>query len=634
MNTNLVVNSKKIKEGLIMTNLVKRSLRCLVLIALFLGLVPVAMMAAEGDIVVNEEQLSGVVVDYENNTITVSGTATMTGSGTGDAVTINADTTLVFEEGATLTLTGYTNGFVVSGDNAVTLTSANMNITANSQMDVFRLRNNGQLSLTGSNTIIGSGKEGVTNRAIVLEGNNAQNQAITLGANTTLAAHSFYRGLETGGAKNYTISGAGMDSSTFNFSNNNCGMALSYFDQNATFEDCKLEVSNCDASGIFMRQDNAALDGLYIDNVNINCVNDIDLDQTDIAIRFHSNNFTITNSNINIVNAWNTGLWIYDGWNANEQNEIIGTTITVKNVYPSSNTEIYGAAVRKKAITMVPYRDWLISGCTITMEGESNNKLDAGINIGNDMQIQRSGITFTAKPNMYGGTINLQDTTIGTANISIADIGVQIGQFLEIGQNVVINNDYDAENGWAGPARYSVICDTIENKFSAQIMGISINIDYNTTGMSEDTKIDKRVKAVGGSYYSDPNESILVFGKNVYDSSLPVNASGDVLTMFTVTSEAYEAYVANDVIELQDNAGYSYEYVAKCAGEDGNRYIWAPAVTVTFNYADGTVESMEVPRGCAFGLTKDLPEGNWYTSENNVFTAETVITSDMTVNAQ
>ena len=395
------------------------------------------MMAAEGDIVTTGT-MNGVAINYDTNTITVSETATMTGSGTGAAFTINANTTLVFEEGATLELSGYDNGFVVSGDSAVTLTSANMNITANSQMDVFRLRNNGQLSLTGSNTIIGSGKEGVTNRAIVLEGNNAQNQAITLGANTTLAAHSFYRGLETGGAKDYTISGDeinGKSSSIFDFSNNNCGMALSYFDSNANFKNCKLEVSNCDASGIFMRQDNAALDGLYIDNVNINCVNDIDLDQSDIAIRFHSNKFRITNSSINIVNAWNTGLWIYDGWNANVQNEIIGTTITVKNVYPSSNTEVYGAAVRKKAITMVPYREWLISDCIITMEGQSSqNMLQGGLNIASDMQIQREGFTLKAKPNMYGGTIKLQDTEINTANVEISDIGVQLGQFLTVKQ--------------------------------------------------------------------------------------------------------------------------------------------------------------------------------------------------------
>lgn len=560
-------------------------------------------------------------------TITVEGDVTLTG--TGDAFTINADTTLEFEPGATLTLSGYTNAFVVSN---ATVSGGGWVINDGDGMDLFRLKTGGKLNITGNVDLNGYNKD-ATSRAIVLEGGGAQYQAVTLATNSTLAANNFYRGVETGGAQNYYIQGVDQ-TSVFDFSNNNCGMALSYFDQNANFQNCTLEVSNCDASGIFMRQDNAALNGLYIDNVKINCVNDPDLNQEDIAIRFHSNNFEITDSIINIENARNTGLWIYDGWNANEQNEITGTTITVKNVLPGSDS-LYGAAVRKKAITFVPYRDWLIKDCAITMEGESNTQqLDAGINIGNDMQIQRSGLTFTAKPNMYGGTIKLQDTTIETANISTADIGVQIGQFLEIGQNVVINNDYDAENGWSGAARYAVICDTVDAKFSAQILGMTINIDYNTTGMSEDTKADKRVKTVGGSYYSEPSESITVFGKNVYDSSLPINASGDVLTMFEVTPGAYETYVVNGLIELRDSEGHPYDYIAESACKDGNRYIWAPAVTVTFNHADGTTEFVAVPCGTAFGLTRVVPEGNWYTSENTEFTAETVVTSDMTVTAQ
>ena len=84
----------------------------------------------------------------EDATITISGAVTLTG--TGDAFTINADTTLVFEDGASLTLSGYTNGFVVKD---ATVTSEDMAITAATQMDVFRLRNAGELSLSGNNSI-------------------------------------------------------------------------------------------------------------------------------------------------------------------------------------------------------------------------------------------------------------------------------------------------------------------------------------------------------------------------------------------------------------------------------------------------------------------------------------------------
>ena len=579
-----------------------------------------------GDITLTQETTGGNYTLSEAGTITVQGQVTLTG--TGDAFTIGADTELVFEEGASLTLSGYTNGFVVEDDSAVTLTSSNMDITASTQMDVFRLRNNGQLSLSGDNTITGSGKEGTTNRAIVLEGNNAQNQAVTLAANSTLTANNFYRGLETGGAKNYTISGADMDSSTFDFSNNNCGMALSYFDQNANFKDCKLEVSNCDASGIFMRQDNAALDGLYLTRVNINCVNDIDLEQSDIAIRFHSNNFEITDCVINIENAWNTGMWIFDGWNANEQNEITGTDITVKNVMGRADTELYGTVLRSKAITVVPYRDWLISDCTITMEGTAEeDSTQGGLNIANDTQIIRQGLSVTAKPNMCGGTIILEDTEIYTNNLKQADIGVQVGQFVEVRQNVVIENDHDAEN-WN--EHFTILCDSVYEKYPVRIGNLTLRVGYDTANMTEAQMTDDRVVTTGGSYWSSDRTDLQVAGIPAYAYSLPINASGDKLTLFTVTPTQYAAYFdSTGTISLADSNGNAYNYTAKAASSDGNRYIWAYAATVTFSNG----ETIKVPCGTPFGMFGTLPEGNW-TLNGQPFTASTVVTGDITVTAQ
>ena len=182
-------------------------------LAMVLSLTPVTALAAEDeatpetvpavDVTATEEaaETTGItvsdgIIDSEagnytvpagtaNATITISGAVTLTG--TGDAFTINADTTLVFEDNASLTLSGYTNGFVVKD---ATVTSEDMAITAATQMDVFRLRNAGELSLSGNNSIQGSGKEGTTNRAIVLEGGGAQYQAVTLAANSTPAVRS------------------------------------------------------------------------------------------------------------------------------------------------------------------------------------------------------------------------------------------------------------------------------------------------------------------------------------------------------------------------------------------------------------------------------------------------------------
>lgn len=580
---------------------------------------------------VKEVDITSAVTSYvinEPTKLIVSEDVTL--SGTGDAFTIKADTELVFENDATLTLSGYANGFVVSG---AALTSEDMQITANSEMDVFRLKAKAELHLSGENDIQGCGKVGTANRAIVLESTPVdEGQTVTLAANSTLHANNFYRGMETGSAKDYTISGAGMESSVFDFSNNDCGIALSYFDQDANFKDCKLEVSNCTTSGIFMRQDNASLNGLYIDNVFINCVNDEISSQGDIAIRFHTVKFSITNSKINIENAWNTGLWIFDGWDRSGQKEISNTEITIKNVEESPNSSVAGAAMRRKAITFVPYGDWLIKNCTITMEGNPSDPMEGGLNIGNGMVLNRNGFSYTARPTMYGGTLKLEDTSIYTENISRADVGVQIGQFLNIGNNVVIKNDHDTNEKWneSDYKHYTILCDWISDKYAGTILGINIRLSYDITGMAEEYQVDDRVVVMGGSYWSDP-DNFEVMGIDAYDSSIPVNQYGEKLTMFQVSEEAYSTYVTDDSITLLHNDGNTtYVYQAQRPSDGTVRYIWAPAVTVTFGQGG---EQITVPRGTPFGLTGILPNGTWtYCGEE--FTESTVITDDITVTAQ
>lgn len=562
-----------------------------------------------------------VPADATDATITISGPVTLTG--TGDAFTIGADTELVFKEGASLTLTGYDNAFVV--ENA-TLSGGGWVINDGDGMDLFRLKTEGKLDLTGDVDLNGC-NDAETSRAIVLA--SGSGQEVTLAENATLAANNFYRGVETGGASNYTISGADMDSSTFDFSENDCGMYLSYFDSDAHFEDCKLEVSNCPTSGIFMRQDNAALNGLYITRVNINCVNSTDLDQNDIAIRFHSNNFTITDSIINIENAWNTGLWIFDGWNANEQNKIIDTEITVKNVEAVADSALYGNTLRSKAITMVPYRPWLISGCTITMEGSgASTSTQGGLNVANGTTINRDGLNVTAVPSMCGGTIILEDTKVYTENLSYADIGVQVGQFLTVGANTVIVNDHN-DSGWT--EHFTILCDSISEKYPVRVLTLTLRIDYDTVNMTEEQMVDDRVTTIGGSYWSSENESLKVYGVPAYEYSLPINTYGDELKMFRVSETSYNDYMPNGTIDLKGLNGTSYSYsAAEKADEDDYRYIWAPAVTVTLVGTDSTT-SVEVPCGAAFGLTQVLEPGSWTTEDGLAFTENTPVTGDITV---
>lgn len=490
-----------------------------------------------------------------NATITISGAVTLTGAG--DAFTINANTELVFEEGASLTLSGYTNGFVVS--NAL-VESEDMTITAATQMDVFRLKTAGQLKLSGSSTITGSEKDGTTNRALVLE--SGEGQAITLAENTTLTATNFYRGLETGGAKHYTISGANMDSSTFNFQNNTVGMALSYFDEDANYKNCKLDVSNCDENGIFMRQDNAAIWGLYFDDVNIHCVNDKDTSQ--IAIRFHAGPFRFDNSVMTIDGSTTTGLWIYDGWDANRTNSgISNSTITVKNV-PTSLFQPNG-----KAITMAICHDWVIDGSTIAVD----NCGYAGINLSNDTRVSGSIFSgYTAVPGMVGGKLTVTDSVIHSSDMEEVNpndetgsalFTVQVGQRLEFGDDVTAYND---DND-----RPIVMCAKCSDPYPYFAGGfLPTRVDYNLDGLAENLKTDLRFTMTGGS------SKDLATAEEAVDRNKPIDEDGTVLSMVTLTEEQYNSLKNADGTLTITVGEESYTYHVSRAADDGNRYIWVP----------------------------------------------------------
>lgn len=603
----------------------KRLFATLMLAAGMLFAAPAAALA--DGITMNGAPTTGsITVDEDTNTITVSGNATM--SGTGNAFEISSDATLVFQDEATLTLTGYDNAFVV---NNATLSGGGWNITDDSGMDLFRLKTSGKLNVTSSVDLNGAGTTVAESRAIVLE--SGSGQEVALADEQTLTANGFYRGMETGGASGYTISGQSREASIFDFSDNDCGMALSYFDSSATYENCKLEVSDCLTSGIFMRQDNAALAGLTIDNVWINCVNDVTKfgsdGQTDIAIRFHSNDFTIKDTKINIQNAWNTGLWICDGWNANQQNEILNTEISVKTVRTHNTIELYGNADRRKAITFVPYRPWVIDGCTITMQGSEDELMQGGMNIASDIQVSLS--SFKARANMFGGTIKLQNTSVNTAFIEGADIGTQVGQFLEIGPNVVISNDHNGAT-WEGHKHYTALCDNVGNGFRVQVLGQYVSIPYDTSNLTPEQGAHGRIKVYGGSMWSLQETDHDYHGEVLYEESIPVNCAGESLTMFEVDADAFADYANEDgSISLLDNSGNRYDYGVSTPSPDSYRYIWAPKVTVTFG---DTGESIDVPRGTCVGLVSEMKDGSWVSPDGTAFTADTLVTQDIVVSAQ
>lgn len=506
---------------------------------------------------VKEVDITSAVTSYvinEPTKLIVSEDVTL--SGTGNAFTINADTELVFENDASLTLSGYANGFAVSG---ATLTSADMNITASSQMDVFRLKTNGKLLLSGNSTITGSGKEGTTNRALVLEG--GEGQAITLAENATLTATNFYRGLETGGAKHYTISGAGMDSSTFDFQGNTVGMALSYFDEDANYKNCKLDVSNCDENGIFMRQDNAAIWGLNFNGVNIHCVNT--KATSGIAIRFHAGPFRFDNSIMTINGSTTTGLWIYDGWDADRTDSgISNSTITVKNVAGNSLQK------NGKAITMAICHDWIIDDSTVAVD----NCGYAGINLSNDTRVSRSGFKYTAVPGMVGGKLIITDSDIHSSNMleivpsdrsASSLFTVQVGQFLEFGDDVTVYNDNDTLP--------IVMCAKGSDPYPHFAGGfLPVSAEYDLSNLAPELNTDSRFIMTGGS-----SKDLATYEYAVLRNK-PVDENGTVLSMMALSETEYNNLKNADGTLTVSVNGEAYTYHVSRAADDGVRYIWVP----------------------------------------------------------
>lgn len=566
-----------------------------------------------GDITLTQETTGGNYTVSEAGTITVQGQVSLTG--TGDAFTIGADTQLVFEEGASLTLNGYTNGFVVQN---ATLSGGGWVITDGDGMDLIRLKTGGKLNITddvdlnGNDQIAGS-------RGIILQGGTGSAQEITLGSGVTVFANNFYCGMETGGADGYTVSGAGMDSSTLDFSGNARGLALYNGDKDATYENCKLEVSNCAESGVYMQQMSAAINNLVLDHVYINCVN-TETVPSNIPVRFQVGPFHFSDTTINIQNAENTGLWIYDGHIGDafrDGSTLEDCTIIVKDIGDGGPNDT------SKAVTLAPRHNWYFSGCTFDMD----NCGYGGINISCDPK-RGSGLSMEVFPSIYGGNITITDTVISGTRMDAdqsAVFGIQPGQTVTFGENVLISGDNSVD--------YTILCnDGTESVPYDTIFG-TFPLKYNLSTLPEQYKTANRMYVLGGSI-----RQVLASDAEYVQQSTPVNEAGEKLDQYAVSAQTWNTYANNNSITLIDSNGNPYTYKASRAESDGTRYIWAPTATVTFQTADGTVlAAVDVMRGAAFGLAGTIPaapEGStWHTEDGSSFTDATTITGDMVITA-
>ena len=317
-----------------------------------------------------------------------------------------------------------------------------------------------------------------------------------------------------------------------------------------------------------MRQDNAAIWGLYFDGVNIHCVNDTPT--SGIAIRFHTGPFRFDNSVMTIDGSTTTGLWIYDGWDATRTGSgISNSTITVKNVT--------GNAIQKngKAITMAICHDWTLDGSTVSID----NCGYAGINLSNDTRVSGSFWEgYTAVPGMVGGKLIVTDSVVHSSNMlyinpssqnptASALFTVQVGQFVQFSDDVTAYNDDNQ--------RPIVMCAKCTDKYPYFASGFILReVDYNLDGLAAELKTDLRFIMTGGSSKDlAPHSEAVIRNK-------PVNEDGTVLSMVTLTEEQYnEVKNADGTLTVNTNEG-SYTYHASRAADNGVRYIWVPAGAV------------------------------------------------------
>lgn len=117
-----------------------------------------------------------------------------------------------------------------------------------------------------------------------------------------------------------------------------------------------------------------------------------------------------------------------------------------------------------------------------------------------------------------------------------------------------------------------------------------------TIGADSVFDLDRNCVSSGGSYSAGKNNYIVIGGSVQYQAppegasastiakTIPVNGEAhgnEPLHLFSMDEDLFDD--ENYVIKMLDLKGETYDYSVKNADPDGNRYVWGPAVTVTFD---------------------------------------------------
>ncbi|MCG5106658.1 InlB B-repeat-containing protein, partial [Candidatus Saccharibacteria bacterium] len=275
----------------------------------------------------------------------------------------------------------------------------------------------------------------------------------------------------------------------------------------------------------------------------------------------------------------------------------------------------------------------------MTIQGPSN--------IVNSTINANAGSTSGISVGVAGGTVNVTNSTLNFTNGGTGGLNVNTG-------NVIINNSTIKGDGRNSGALFGA-----QTNGSIQFTGNSL-VETPATKNSDNGAGQTRqnYNVVGGSY-------LLKYAPNYnsgFGSTIPTNGAAngnEALSLFTL------ADVSTNSLSLINANGATYTYPVANASSDGQKHVWAPAATVTFDlnapgvtginptFADGTTANKTAlaMRGNSLATASSVAEGSttlpadpyasgqefngWYYTDasgtEHQFTADTQVTSDMTV---
>ena len=238
--------------------------------------------------------------------------------------------------------------------------------------------------------------------------------------------------------------------------------------------------------------------------------------------------------------------------------------------------------------------------------GATGMTIQGSSNIVNSTINANAGSTSGISVGVAGGTVNVTNSTLNFTNGGTGGLNVNTG-------DVIINNSTIKGDGRNSGALFGA-----QTNGSIQFTGNSL-VETPATKNSDNGAGQTRqnYNVVGGSYLIKYAPSY----NSGFGSTIPTNGAAngnEVLSLFTLADPSTNS------LSLINANGATYTYPVANASSDGQKHVWAPAATVTFNlntpgvtgvnptFADGTTANKTAlaMRGNSLATASSVAEGS------------------------